>query len=287
MARGNPQWFCQRLGVRDTRAIPHAAIEEERRAGMPEELIDQEFHCSFDAALVGAYYGKQMTAAADSGRIAAVPYDPMLPVETWWDLGIDDATAIWFVQRLGREIRLIGYYEASGQGLDHYAAVLLSRGYAYVRHVLPHDIRVREMGAGARSRLETLKALLGAATTDDEPTAQFVIAPAQSAADRINAVRAILSRCWFDASACKVGIEALKQYQRKWDDNRKTFQDAPLHDWTSHAADAFSYGAIVLTDAPSFAARTTAISAYDPLEGIPGEYSLDDLHEFEEFDPLA
>ena len=238
---------------------------------MPDELIDQEFHCSFDAALVGAYYGKQMAQAAEAGRIGVVPYEPMLPVETWWDLGVDDATAIWFVQRLGREIRLISYYEASGQGLDHYAAVLLARGYVYARHVLPHDIRVREMGAGARSRLETLKGLLGAAHINDEPTPQYVIAPAQSAADRINAVRAILPRCWFDATACAQGLESLKQYQRKWDDSRKTFLDAPLHDWTSHGADAFSYGAVMLTDAPNFTAPTSAHSAYDALEGIPSE----------------
>jgi len=147
--------------------------------------------------------------------------------------------------------------------------VLLSRGFVYARHVLPHDIRVRELGAGARSRLETLKGLLGAARIDDEPTPQYVIAPAQNAADRINAVRAILPRCWFDAKACAPGLEALKQYQRKWDDNRKTFLDAPLHDWTSHAADAFSYGAVMLSDTPNFTAPTSALSAYDALEGIP------------------
>ena len=168
MAQGNQNWFCERLGAEDTGAISREAIEEERRAGMPDELIDQEFHCSFEAALVGAYYGKLMGQAADAGRIGVVPYEPMLPVETWWDLGVDDATAIWFVQRLGREIRLISYYEASGQGLDHYAAHLLARGYAYARHVLPHDIRVRQMGTGARSRLETLKSLLGMARVDDE-----------------------------------------------------------------------------------------------------------------------
>lgn len=269
MADKNPAWFCERLSVADTQAIPAAAIEEERRAGMPDELIEQEFYCSFEAALVGAYYGKPMREAQDAGRIGSVPYDSMLPVETWWDLGVDDATSIWFVQRVANQFRIIGHYEKNGLGLDHYAAALLAKGYAYSRHILPHDIRVRELGAGAKTRLETLKSLLGAVVIDDEPTSQYVIAPAQKPVERINAVRMILRRCWFDADGCKTGLEALKQYQREWDDTRKTFKETPLHDWTSHAADAFGHGAVMSAEVPTFISPTSALSQYEALEGVP------------------
>lgn len=258
MAQKNDAWFCERLGVDDTKAIPQSAIEEERKAGMPDELIEQEFYCSFEAALVGAYYGKLMKKAADEKRIGRVPYEPQLPVETWWDLGVGDATAIWFVQRFGQEVRIIDYYTATGQGLDHYAGVMLAKGYAYSRHVLPHDIRVRELGSGAKTRLQTLKQLLKDPDPTDEPTQRYVVVPKQPPADRINAVRAILPRCFFDEEKCsaapdkpeKSGIEALKQYQRLWDDDKKTFRDEPLHDWASHGADAFGHGAMVLKDTP-------------------------------------
>lgn len=150
--------------------------------------------------------------------------------------------------------------------------------------MLEHQ-RTDELGAGARSRLETLRRLLGDVYIDDAPP-QYVIAPAQNAADRINAVRAILPRCWFDAKACAQGIDALKQYQRKWDDNRKVFQDAPLHDWTSHAADAFSYGAITLRDVPPRRGRTLVLSAYNALDGIPGQNGpFARTHEINDYNP--
>lgn len=253
MAGANPQWFCERLTVEDTHAIPLAAIDEERAAGMPDELIRQEFYCSFAAALVGSYYGKLMEVAHNESRLTLVPHVPHVMVETWWDLGINDATTIWFVQHVGGELRVIDYYEAQGEGLDHYAGVLRDKGYAYGRHVLPHDISVRELGTG-RSRLETLKAL-GVITL----TARSHIVPQLSRADGINAVRTILPRCWFDADRCQRGIEALKQYQRKWDDARRVFDDQPLHDWTSHAADAFRYGALSVKERP----RYSSASAFD------------------------
>jgi phage terminase large subunit len=248
MAKANPKWFCERLSADDTKAISAEAIEEERAAGMPEELIEQEFFCSFEAALVGAYYGKLMKKAQEEGRIGRVPYEPQLPVETWWDLGVDDQMSIWFAQRYGREIRLIDYYENNGYGLDHYAKVLRDKDYSYSRYVLPHDIRVREMGSAAKTRLQTLKRLMGELDPDDEPTQRYVVVPKQPPVERINATRLILPRCYFDEK-CGRGIEALKQYQRLWDDDKKTFKEEPFHDWTSHGSDAFGHGAIVLKDA--------------------------------------
>jgi len=242
MAARNPAWFCERLTVEDSGAIPLPAIEEERLSGMPDELIRQEFYCSFAAALVGSYYGKLMEAGQQDGRITLVRHVCDQPVETWWDLGVNDATAIWFVQRVGRELHVIDYYEASGEGLDHYADVLREKGYRYDRHVLPHDVAVRELGTG-RSRIETLRSL-GVVTA----AARSVVAAHLPLADGINAVRTILPRCWFDAAKCERGIAALKQYQRRWNDDRRMFEDQPLHDWTSHAADAFRYGALTVKD---------------------------------------
>lgn len=242
MAQRNPAWFCQRLTVEDTGAIPLAAIEEERAAGMPDELVRQEFYCSFAAALVGAYYGKTLEAIQQAGHVTSVPVVSHQAVETWWDLGMNDATAIWFVQRAGRELHVVDYYEASGEGLHHYAKILQEKGYRYDRHVLPHDVAVRELGTG-RSRIETLRTL-GVVNA----TARHVVAPNLPLADGINAVRTILGRCWFDAVKCERGLQALKQYQRRWNDGRRVFEDQPLHDWTSHAADAFRYGALTVKD---------------------------------------
>ncbi|MBP6010788.1 MAG: hypothetical protein KBA31_01060 [Alphaproteobacteria bacterium] len=239
MAAKNDAWFAERLTVADSGAIAAEVIEEERRAGMPDELVRQEFYCSFTAALVGSYYGKLIEQAARDGRLTTLSPQSEQRVETWWDLGMNDATAIWFVARAGEELHVLDYYEASGEGLDHYADVLHAKGYAYERHILPHDVAVRELGTG-RSRLETLRELgIGGAT------ARAVIAPNLRVADGINAVRTILPRCWFDEARCERGLAALKQYQRHWNDSRRTFEDHPHHDWTSHAADAFRYGALL------------------------------------------
>ena len=237
MAERNDDWFAEVLTVDDTHAIQPEAIEAERRASMPEELVAQEFYCSFEASLVGAYYGKQMAAALDGDRIASVPWEPKLPVHTWWDLGIGDSTAIWFVQLAGLEVRLIDYYETSGEGLSHYAKVLQERDYVYGEHIAPHDIEVRELGTG-KSRKETAAGL----------GIRFGVAPKLPVDEGIDAVRALIPRCWFDEQKCERGIEALRQYRKGWDDRLKVFRDRPLHDWASHAADAFRYGALTLDE---------------------------------------
>lgn len=263
MASASPDWFCERLTVDDTGAIDKAAVEAERKQGMPDELIEQEFYCSFTAALVGAYYGKLLAEAERQNRLSSVQYAQKLPVETWWDLGINDSTAIWFVQHAHDEIRVIDYYEANGEGLDHYAAVLRDKGYVYNRHVFPHDISVRDLGSG-RSRFETLRRL----GVVNPPYITGVISRRLNVADGINAVRTILPKCWFDVENCARGIEALKQYQREWDDTRKIFRDEPRHDWTSHAADAFRTGATSLRVQPGNGV-TIERTDYNPLNGPP------------------
>jgi hypothetical protein len=124
MEAGDPNWYAERLTIEDTGVLTAAQIEAERREGMDEDLIQQEYYCSFEGAQHGSYYGRQMNEAEKEGRITRVPYQPEIAVDTWWDLGVADATAIWFTQTVGREIHCIDYLEASGEGLPYYAAEL-------------------------------------------------------------------------------------------------------------------------------------------------------------------
>lgn len=237
-AQDNPDWYSLMLKASQTGIVSPEELADARASGMSEDQYNQEFECSFDAAVVGAYYGKLIERAENEGRIGNVPWEPNVPVETWWDLGIDDSTAIWFVQAIGREIRVIDYYEMSGVGLEHYAKVLKEKDYVYSRHILPHDVEVRELSTG-KSRFAFL-AGLGIKGT---------VARKHSVEDGINSVRSILSRCWFDKTRCARGVEALRQYRQDWDDKLKAFKGRPLHDWTSHGSDAFRYGAYTVRPA--------------------------------------
>ncbi len=234
MAKQNSDWFAQLLTVDDTKAISLDAIDEERKAGMDDDQINQEFYCSFDSALPGAYYGKLLALADKEKRIGKVPNEPMVPVITAWDLGIGDSTAIWFCQQVGKEIRIIDYYENSGVGLDHYCKVLAEKPYTYYEHLLPHDANVSELGTGKR-RIDTLR---------DMGLSKTRVLPQMSVDDGIHAARMMLPKCWFDEVKCGRGLDALRNYQKEYDDKLQTFKDRPLHDWSSHAADAFRYLAV-------------------------------------------
>lgn len=234
MAQRNPDWFCQMLTVDDTKAISAKSIEEERAAGMSEDMIQQEFFCSFEAANPGAYYGKQMQQAWKEGRVGKVPIEPGIPCETWWDLGIDDSMSIWITQTVVREIRCVHYYENSGEGLAHYATYLgewaQKREVRFLRHGMPHDIEVRELGTG-KSRKEVCERQLG--------IKPIVVSAQVALEDGIEQVRRILPQCWFDEHECARGISALTEYSKEWDDKAKVFAPRPLHNWASHGADAF------------------------------------------------
>jgi len=232
-AKDDPNWFTAMYKASETGILDQGELEEARRA-MGDDRYEQEFECSFEAAIQGAYYAVEMKDAMNDGRITRVPYDPALGVVTAWDLGIGDSTAIWFAQFYGQEIRIIDYHENSGVGLDAYAKALSEKPYHYEQHILPHDVRVKELGTG-KSRLETLEAL---GIRDVE------IAPKLSVDDGIQAARSMLARCWFDGGNCERGIEALRQYRRDFDEKLKTWRGRPLHDWTSHGADAFRYLAV-------------------------------------------
>lgn len=235
MGRGNPEWFCEVLDVERTGIISPDQIDGERRAGMSQAMIQQEFFCSFDSALEGAYFGSQMDQARIDGRICKVPYDPAAPAITVWDLGVGDSTAIWIAQLVGREVRIIDYYEASGEGLAHYAKILSGKPYNFTEHWAPHDIEVRELGSG-KSRRETALSY----------GIKFRVIPRLSVEDGIEAARNLIPRAYFDAEKCDQGIEALKSYRKTFDPKKEVWSEAPLHDWSSHAADAFRYLAIVI-----------------------------------------
>ncbi len=235
--------FAERLSARATGRFEPAQldrIEAEYKGDfgedMGEALFRQEYLCDFDAPVMGAYYAKLINAAEADNKFRAGIYDAAHPVETWWDLGVSDATAIWFVQVIGREFRIVDYLESNDVGLDAYAAELKAKGYKYSRHVLPHDAEARELGTGL-TRTEVLRKLL--------PGQVFTIAPKQEVDDGIVAAQQIIPRCVFDPVKCKRGLEALRSYHREWDDERKTFKLKPLHDWSSHGADAFRYGALM------------------------------------------
>jgi phage terminase large subunit len=258
MAKGNPRWFCERLtagsGKNDTKrpdgtpVISDEVIEEERKSGMPQEMIEQEFKCSFDAPFVGSYYGSQMMQAEKEGRIMEhVPHEPRLTVDTYWDLGMNDTTSIWFIQHYGMEERVIDYYEQSGEGLAHYVKTLKGQTsgyermcqYVYGRHYAPHDIKVRELGTG-RSREETARSL----------GVRFQMVRQHEVEDGIEAVRNVLSQCWFSKKNCQRGIDGLSQYRKDWDDKNKVFKNHPFHDWSSNPSDAFRYFAMGRKDRP-------------------------------------
>jgi hypothetical protein len=232
-AQDDPNWFTAMLKASDTSILDQEELDEARRT-MGDDRYEQEFECSFEAAIQGAFYAKEMKEATEDGRITRVPYDRAASVITAWDLGIGDSTAIWFAQFVGQEIRIIDYYENSGVGLDHYAKVLLDKEYHYEQHILPHDVQVKELGTG-KSRLETLDAL---------GIRNIEIAPKLAVEDGIQAARSMIPKCWFDADNCTRGIEALRQYRRDFDEKLKTWRGRPLHDWTSHGADAFRYLAV-------------------------------------------
>jgi phage terminase large subunit len=222
----DPDWYALTLKASETGLIPPAELADALKQ-MGVDQYDQEYECSFDAAIQGAYYADQLRRAQDDGRIGRVPVDRGLPVHTAWDLGVSDSTAIWFVQVIAKERRLVDYYEGSGVGLDHYAAVLKEKGYVYGQHYFPHDVAVKELGSG-KSRVDTLRGL--------GITAEVGIA--SNVEDGINATRRLLDQCWIDAERCARGLEALKSYRREYDDKLKDWKSRPLHDWSSHGADA-------------------------------------------------
>ena len=232
-AKDKKDWFACLFKASETGILDQEELDAAKSI-MSEDLYEQEFECSFQAAITGSYYGALIEKLEAQNRISEDLYDDSLDVETWWDLGLNDSTSIWFAQRYKGEIRLIDYYENAGMDLDHYAQILDQKGYEYSKHIFPHDVKVRELGNYGKSRLESLLELgiVGE------------VAPKLSIEDGIEAVRKALPNCWFDKNKCQQGIEHLKAYQKKWDDKNQCFRNKPMHNFASHTADAFRTGII-------------------------------------------
>jgi phage terminase large subunit len=231
-AQKDDKWFASLLNYKATRAVEEEEVEDSRRV-MTDDEFEQEWNCSFEAAIRGAYYVKELAKARADKRITDVPYDEELQVHTFWDLGIGDSTAILFMQYDGAKWRLIDSYENSGEGLGHYIKVLKDKGYNYGTHYAPHDIEVRELGSG-HSRRETASSL----------GIDFEVAPNLSVEDGINAARLRFSQLWIDQRNNDRFLHCISLYRKEWDDKRGAFKNKPLHDFTSHYADAFRYWAV-------------------------------------------
>jgi phage terminase large subunit len=232
-AQTDPEWFHMMLRASETGIVAADELASARKM-MTENQYLQEYECSFDAAIEGAYYGILLEAAQREGRIASLPHNPALPVFTAWDLGVGDDTSIWFAQRIGGWLHIIDHYATNGQSASHYVDVLRSKPYTYANHFLPFDADNREWTNG-KSRLDTLKAL---------GLENCRVVPRMAVDDGINACRLLLPLCRFDSVRCHNGLESLRQYRREYDENKRTFKPTPLHDWTSHDADAFRYLAV-------------------------------------------
>ncbi|MEH3413990.1 terminase [Phytobacter diazotrophicus] len=197
---------------------------------------------AFQQSVEGAYYAKQFRWLYTNKRIGKLPDNSHLPVHTFWDIGVGDSTAIWFVREVGEEFHVIDYYENSGEGLRHYMKVLKDRGYEYGEHWGPHDIENREFGADAKSRKELAQE--GYEIDGQIYSMTFNVVPKTGVDTGIESVREILPSCVFDEEKCAEGISHLEGYRKEWDDKRGCWKDKPLHDFTSHGADGFRYFAV-------------------------------------------
>ena len=233
MAKDDDDWFCEKLTIDDTKVLDGQDIERERKEGMTEEMIQQEYFCSFDIGALGSYYSSLVQKARTENRICSVNYQTGVKVDTYWDLGRNDQTSIIFVQQIGKEIRVIDFYENSGYDIGHYLDIIRDKKYSYGYTYLPHDAR--------QERLEAKKSI-----EDQVRDAGFNVkiidqAPVPTG---IQQLRKIFPQLWFDKEKCGHLIRCLENYHKEWDEKAKVFKQTPKHDWSSHAADAMRYVAM-------------------------------------------
>jgi hypothetical protein len=238
MAQKMPEvWHSEIKTAEETGVFTSEQLEQVKAEILSEgktlDFFNQEFLCSFNNPIEGAYYSKIIDDLDKQGRIGDFPHNPALPVFTFWDLGIGDATTIWFAQFVGNEIRIVDYIEDNNRGLASYIKEVKDKPYIYEQHYAPHDIQIREFTNG-KSRLETAYEL----------GLRFMIAPKLSIDDGIDAVRSILPKCFFNEATTRRGLLTLKNYKKEFDNKNNTFKLQPKHDWASHGADAFRYLAV-------------------------------------------
>ena len=232
-------WGLLEFKASETGVVDETELKAARNE-MGEDKFRQEFECSFDAAVEGSYYGQILNELEDKKHMQEIPREELSRTFTAWDLGMGDSTSIWVAQLVGSEVRLIDYYENHGVGLDHYVKWIRDNDYIKAEHILPHDVRVRELGSG-KSRLEML----------EEAGLEIKIAPRMGLDDGIQAVRRLLPRCWFNVPKVQTGLNCLRNYRRDYDEKRKIFYERPLHDWSSHGSDSFRYLALGLDEGHS------------------------------------
>lgn len=237
-AAKEPNWNLLEFKASDTKILDQEELDSALKL-MGQDKFNQEFECSFQAPVEGAYYGKDINKLEEDGRITNIVRDDICKTFCAWDLGMGDSTAIWVVQLAGQEVRIIDFLENHGVGLDYYVNWLRQNNYDKCNQLLPHDVQVRELGTG-KSRKEML----------EEAGLDITVVARLSVDDGIQAVRRLLPRCWFDTKV-KQGIDALRNYRREYDDRRDVFYDKPVHDWCSHAADAFRYLAVGIDESGS------------------------------------
>ena len=235
------EWFSMMLKASESGILPQSELDDVKRQITPDQYL-QEYEVSFEAAILGAYYGREMRELSDVGQIREVPYDPSLTTFTAWDIGHRDDTSIWWFQIVGTEIHVIDFYTVSGSGVEELGKFVASKPYHYTKHYLPHDARAKTFASNGKSTIEQLIQFLG--------FENLAIVPSLSVQDGIQAVRMSLPHCWFDETKCKDGIEALRQYEREYDEDTKAFRASPKHNWASNPADAFRMLAISWREAP-------------------------------------
>jgi hypothetical protein len=237
-AADEPDWKLLEFRASETGVLPAAELKAALKE-MGQDKYDQEFECSFNAAVEGSYYGQIINSLEADGRITDFPRDDLCKSFVAWDLGMGDSTAIWVAQVAGKEVRVLDCIENHGVGLDWYVSWLRENNYQHFDQILPHDVEVRELGTG-KSRKEVLQ----------EAGLNITVCPRLSVADGIQAVRRLLPRCWFHTRT-RNGINALRNYRREYDEKRQVFYDKPMHDWSSHFSDAMRYLAIGLDESDS------------------------------------
>jgi hypothetical protein len=290
-ARRNPdEWFLMEMPASKSGLLDQSELLDARKH-LSESQYEQEYECSFEAELIGSYWGRELRQLEQAGRITEVMFDDSVPVFTAWDLGFGDDTAIWWYQVIRGEIHVLDFFCASGADLSVYASQILARKvridiegdkvvahvgeviedlahrvrYKYQTHWLPHDARAKTLAAKGKSIIEQLAAPLG--------LDKLAIVPNLGLEDGIQSVRLMLPRVWFDKK-CEEGLEALRQYQREYDEDKKAFRDKPRHDWTSHPADAFRMMAV------AWQHEVKELSVDQPMRGLMvgvPSVSLDEL----------
>ena len=228
----NENWTLKEFKASETKLIDAEELKDAKKA-MGENKYEQEFEISFEAPIVGAFYGELLKELTDKHRIREIVSEAATQKVTAWDLGMSDSTAIWVAEIISGEVRVMDFYEASGESLDHYIAWLDEKGYRDYIHIMPHDVNVRELQTG-KSRYQFLT----------EAGLEIEVAPKASVEDGIQAARRILPNCWFNKDKTRSGLECLQNYRRVFNEKTSSFQNRPLHDWSSHAADAFRYLAL-------------------------------------------